>query len=80
VDRHHWVPRAEGGQAQSPIHRVCHRKLHSLWTTQQLRDEFHNPEVVRQHPDMAGFLKWVRKQPPEFYDNSRTVKGWGRRR
>ena len=80
IDRHHWVPKSRGGRDQAWVHKICHRKLHSLFTTKELRDEVHSPEAARQHPEMQAFLKWVRKQPPEYYDNSRTAKDWGRRR
>lgn len=78
VDRHHWVPRSRGGQDQAYLHRICHRKIHSLWTEKELRDELNTPELICAHPDMQGFIAWVRKRPPEFYDGTRTAKSKGR--
>ena len=78
VDRHHWIPKSCGGKDQALIHRICHRKIHSLWTEKQLRDEFNTPEKIRNHPQMADFLNWVRKRPADYYDRTRTAKSKGR--
>lgn len=66
VDRHHWVPRREGGRDWSWLHRVCHKKLHSLFDERTLAREFTNPAALRDHPDIAAFIKWVRKKPPDY--------------
>ena len=78
VDRHHWVPKSRGGKDQDYVHRICHRKLHSLWTEKQLRDELNTPEKIREHPDMQSFLAWVQKRPIDYYDRTRTAKSKGR--
>ena len=52
VDRHHWQPKSQGGTAAEYLHRICHRKLHSLFTGRELADRFSNPAQVRQHPEM----------------------------
>ena len=31
LDRHHWVPRAEGGRDRAWVHLVCHRMVHRLF-------------------------------------------------
>ena len=74
VDRHHFIPRSRGGRETEFVHRVCHRKLHSLFTEKQLEREFATPEAIHADPDMAAFIRWVRRKPPEFYDNSRTAR------
>jgi 5-methylcytosine-specific restriction endonuclease McrA len=66
VDRHHFVPRSRGGKASEHVHRVCHSKIHSLFTLQELEREYADPEAVRAHPDMQLFIRWVRKKPPDF--------------
>ena len=65
VDRHHWQPKSRGGNAAEYLHRICHRKLHSLFTNKELNTDFTSPEAVRQHPEMRKFITWVRRQPPE---------------
>ncbi len=65
VDRHHWQPKSEGGTAAEYLHRICHRKLHSLFSGRELADNFSSPARVRQHPEMQKFISWVRRQAPE---------------
>ena len=63
VDRHHFVPRSEGGREAVPVHRVCHRKLHSLWTERELAQLFSTPEAIRAHPEMQRFIRWLQRKP-----------------
>jgi hypothetical protein len=56
------------------VHKICHRKLHSLFTEKELAEHYATPEAVIAHPAMQDFIAWVRKQPIEYYDNSRTAK------
>ena len=36
LDRHHWVPRAEGGRDRAWVHLVCHRMVHRLFADHEL--------------------------------------------
>ncbi len=65
TDRHHWMPRAEGGGPWSYMHRICHKKLHSLFSERELAREYSDAERLLTHPDIASFVKWVRRQPLE---------------
>ncbi len=71
VSKHHWIPKSKGGKQQELIHDICHMKIHSVFTNSQLEHEYSDPEVVRQHPDMATFIKWVSRKPPEYCDTSK---------
>lgn len=81
VNRHHLVPRSEGGRETVRLHRICHRKLHSLWTERELARAFAGFEAIRAHPEMRAFIRWVRRKPPEFYARTADArsKGAGRR-
>jgi hypothetical protein len=68
VDRHHWQPKSWGGREAQPLHLICHRKLHTLFSEKELATTFDTPEAVRQHPQMQIFIQWVRRRPPEFID------------
>lgn len=74
VDRHHWQPKSRGGKEANYLHRICHRKLHSLFTDKELDAEFATPEAVRRHPKMQKFINWVRRQPPEVVRRHRKPK------
>src|SRR3712207_9128982 len=74
VNRHHLVPRAEGGRETVRLHRICHRKLHSLWTERELARAFAGFEAIRAHPEMQAFIRWVRRKPPERSEERRVGK------
>ena len=72
VDRHHWVPRTRGGREAAPLHRICHRMLHRVFTEAELAGPYADPDAIRTHPEMARFLRWVRRQPPDYVGWPRT--------
>ncbi|MCR9220646.1 MAG: HNH endonuclease [Alphaproteobacteria bacterium] len=80
VDRHHWVPRRLGGTAWDWLHRLCHKKLHSLYDERTLARDLADPESARADPEIAKFIRWARKQPPEALGRHAAPKGRRRRR
>lgn len=68
VDRHHWVPKSEGGRVTSAIHKICHRAIHARFSEKDLAGAYSTPEAVRADPEMARFVAWVRKRPPDYVD------------
>ena len=68
VDRHHWVPKSKGGREIDSLHVVCHRMIHRVFDERELATAYADPEAVRAHPEIARFIAWVRKQPPEYVD------------
>ncbi len=66
IDRHHWTPRSQGGKDWSYIHRICHKKIHSLYSAKELARHYARPEDLLALPEMADFVRWVIKQPPEY--------------
>lgn len=79
VDAHHPVPRSRGGKAKVPMHRICHRKIHATFTERELADDYHDWDRLRAHPDIAAFVRWVAKRPPEYLDRSISSRRLGRR-
>ena len=80
IDEHHLVPKAKNGKYGDKvlIHRVCHEKIHSIWTEVELANYYHTPERIVEHPVMQKFIKWVQKKPADFY--SKTKMANSRRR
>ena len=70
IDRHHFIPKSRGGKASEYLHRICHRKIHSIWTEKELEREFTDPELICAHPEMEKFIAWVLKKEPDFYDRN----------
>lgn len=73
-ERHHLVPRSLGGREVVELHPICHRKVHTMLTEKEIRDGFPTIEALREHPEIAKFVKWVRKQPPGFYRRTERQK------
>jgi 5-methylcytosine-specific restriction endonuclease McrA len=74
--RHHLVPRAVHRKAQFKKRfskdqmrttvdfcRDCHRAVHDLLPDEkELARDYYTIELLREHPAIATFLEWVRKQ------------------
>ena len=72
IDRHHLVPRTFKGKEPFPIHKICHRKIHSAFTERELLQAYHTWEALRGHEDIRSFIDWVAKKPPGFYTRTYT--------
>lgn len=65
LNEHHLTPRSYGGTDRYIMHRVCHGKIHSLFSEAELAFVYNSFEKLREHPDIQSFIKWIRKQNPE---------------
>ena len=65
TDRHHWIPKSQKGEDWDYLHRVCHKKIHSLYTEKFLAKTLNTPEKLLAQEEIQKFIKWVRKQPIE---------------
>ena len=74
VDEHHLIPKTFGGKETVTIHRICHQKIHSLFTERELQKQYHTIEALKTHPEMGKFILWVSKKPPMFYDHNDSLK------
>lgn len=74
VDRHHWIPRREGGREATPMHTICHRKIHAVLSERAIATDYPTPEALRTHPEIAAFLRWVAGKPPEFASPHRSSR------
>lgn len=66
--RHHLIPKLKGGK-HGPIailHSICHGKIHSVFTEAELARGYDNIDRLLEHEEIAHFVRWVRKRPPEF--------------
>lgn len=73
TDLHHPIPRSHGGRQVVPMHRVCHQKIHSVFSEAELATTYHDWDALRTHPVIASFIRWIARKPPGFYDRSRTT-------
>ena len=70
VDEHHLLPKTFKGKDKYPIHKICHRKLHSVLTEREMANYYHTWERLREHSEIAKFVKWVSKKEPGYYSGS----------
>ena len=76
--RHHLVPRSFRGRNTVNLHRICHRKIHSLFTERELAKRLHSIDALKAERDIRLFVDWVSSKPPAFYAptaRSRAKKG-----
>jgi hypothetical protein len=71
ADDHHLIPKTFKGKETVRLHKICHRKIHATFTERELLNYFHTVERLREHDEIAKFIKWVAKKDPDFYDSSR---------
>ena len=74
--KHHLIPCAEGG-GRGPkvtIHRICHSKIHSVLTEEELALKYNTVEIIKEHEAIQKFIKWVKNKPDNFYDSSKRKK------
>ena len=70
-DAHHLIPKSKGGKMTEYLHRICHRQIHALFTETELANQYHHAELLREHPEMRNFIRWVASKPDAFYEKTR---------
>jgi hypothetical protein len=81
VDEHHLIPKMHKGKEKEKLHRVCHTKIHSVFTEAELADYYHTWDRLRENEQISKFIKWVQKKSPDWYDrNIETRERNGKRR
>ena len=70
--RHHLIPKAFKGKEVVVLHKICHKKIHSLFTERELLKHYHTISALRNNPDIQHFVQWLSNKPPEFYVATRT--------
>lgn len=65
LTKHHCLPKEKGG-AQEDVALICsqcHGMVHATYTNETLACCYPTIEMLRDAPELAAFLRWVRKQP-----------------
>ncbi|MBU3543226.1 HNH endonuclease [Polynucleobacter sp. MWH-Loch1C5] len=68
VDEHHLIPRSQGGKEKFLVHKVCHKKIHRVFSEKELKRVYHTWESLQTHPEMAIFIAWVQKRPIDYVE------------
>ena len=71
-NRHHLLPLSKGGKGTTTVllHKICHDKIHSVFTEMELKRRYNTIEKLKEHEEISAFSKWVGKKEPQFYDGS----------
>jgi len=80
IEEHHLIPKTFGGKEKVRIHKMCHQKLHATFSEREMEKHYHTVERLIEHEEMQKFIKWVRKQPLDFYDKNDDTEARKRRR
>lgn len=74
MERHHVVPKSEGGRETVPLHPICHRAIHATASNRELARRYPSLEALRAEPQMARFLRWIAGKPPDFHAPTRSKR------
>jgi hypothetical protein len=66
LTKHHCRPRQKGGTMEDVelLCSQCHGMVHATYTNSTLADLYPTIAQLRRAPELAAYLRWVRKQPP----------------
>jgi len=74
IDEHHLIPKTFKGKDKERLHKICHRKLHSVFTEREMKNLYHTWDSIRGNEEICKFINWVKKKEPGFYDGSKETK------
>lgn len=67
------MPKLKGG-ARLPtvrLHHICHSAIHARFSEAELARRLADVSVLQADPELASFLAWIRKKPPDFHARTR---------
>ena len=70
ADSHHLIPKSKKGKETIRLHKVCHKKIHSLFDEKLLTTQYNTIEKLLENADIQKFVKWIQKKPIDFDDRS----------
>lgn len=74
TDEHHLIPKSKGGVDKFRLHKICHQKIHATLSENELAKHYHTWRALKNHPEIAKFIAWVQKRPPDYIDKNRRIK------
>ena len=66
LTQHHCLPRQRGGTVDHVelLCGQCHSMVHATYTNETLAALYPTLGQLRKAPELADYVRWVRKQPP----------------
>jgi len=71
ADEHHLIPKTFKGKETVWLHKVCHRKIHTVFSERELLNYYHTIERLLENADIVAFVKWLQNKPIDFYIKSK---------
>lgn len=71
VNEHHLVPRSHRGREKIRMHRICHNKIHSVFTEKELAHYYHTVDRLLENEEIRRFVAWLQNKNPAYYDAHR---------
>lgn len=71
VEWHHPLPKSRGGRETAPVHPICHRTIHALFTNAELARFGGEVARLAENPEMARYLAWIANKPADFHAPTR---------
>jgi hypothetical protein len=53
------------------MHRICHSKIHSVFTERELTQHYHTFERILENEEIRKFVNWVKKKNPTYNNSHR---------
>ena len=74
---HHLTPRLKGGTHLGTVrlHQICHSAIHARYTEAEIARHLAAPDALRNDPELARFVAWVRTKPDDFHAPTRRARG-----
>ncbi len=74
---HHLTPKLKGGTHRGTVrlHQICHSAIHARYTEAEIARRLADPAALRDDPDLARFVAWVRTKPDDFHAPTRRARG-----
>jgi len=71
---HHLVPATFKGKETVDLHRICHSKLHTVFSEREMQHYYYTINRLLENEDIQKFVKWVSKKAPDFDDKNKDTK------
>jgi hypothetical protein len=70
-NKHHLIPKTFKGKETIDLHRICHNKIHSVFSERELKRYYHTIERLLENEEIQKFVKWLQNKHPDFYESHR---------
>ncbi len=71
---HHLIPATFKGRDKIDLHKICHSKLHTVFSEREMQHYYHTINRLLENEDIQKFIKWVSKKAPDFNDKNKDTK------